>query len=598
MAKPFALSYLEVLLLMKRHMLRQLRRVGLSIAAIAGMDVGVANAQILYSENFDGLTLMDSVNERLGFPILEGTAAAPPANSAVVPHAFTHTGPVGWDVDNTLAQYDGVIKSGYTPAPVVGWPTHVGVPGAGLADYGIDEWEGWSFANRDFWASVDVQQRDEFTKASGVVAVVDPDEYFDLGGGESDPVNGGYYNSGLKSPNVVVSPGEFYDLTFDSSWRAESFDDDFGPDAALNATNNQSAEVLAIFDNGATYVIQGWDSAGPTDPATGPVFKGDATNETVQGTFVAPAGASSVRFQFNMANAANDWWWAIDNLNMNHHTLDDMGNEVVTSEWTEGFESAPLGDSVNQFKSTLPSHVTAKESALTTESRPMSFTNDPSSIGWSIDNSGMPSGGIHRDDLGVYEWEGWSFATREFWNFADLQDREKFTKCVGNCAIADSDEFTDLGPSSTNRPMNTLLSSPEIPISAAAAGKLRLSFDSSWRAEDAQEAVVEVSYDGGPWEKILDWQSNEFLDPEETILNPNFHDDQPNESIFLALANPAGAATAKTRFSYLNGNNNWWWALDNVQVSAVPEPATGVLALLSAAGIFFVTGTRRGREEN
>jgi hypothetical protein len=29
---------------------------------------------------------------------------------------------------------------------------------------------------------------------------------------------------------------------------------------------------------------------------------------------VNPAGATSAQFQFEMADAGNDWWWAVDNL--------------------------------------------------------------------------------------------------------------------------------------------------------------------------------------------------------------------------------------------------------------------------------------------
>ena len=42
---------------------------------------------------------------------------------------------------------------------------------------GVDEWEGWSFADKDFWSSVDDQRRTEFARACGTVAVADSDEY-------------------------------------------------------------------------------------------------------------------------------------------------------------------------------------------------------------------------------------------------------------------------------------------------------------------------------------------------------------------------------------------------------------------------------------
>ncbi|MGE3641353.1 MAG: PEP-CTERM sorting domain-containing protein, partial [Pirellulales bacterium] len=345
----------------------------------------------------------------------------------------------------------------------------------------------------------------------------------------------------------------------------------------------QAVEVLAVYNDpaGTTQQRLVWNS----DPAS-PTFKNDAQNETLSFNFGVPAGATSVSFKFNYVNAANDWWWAVDNLEVTN--LSAGGASV----WAENFDGVALQDSVNERRSTVPSKLTAVESAPNSSSRPDSFTNVPPTD-WAIDNSGLPAGTVGRDDKGVYEWEGWNFATLDFWKFADTQGREQFTKCTGNCAIADSDEWTDLG--GPGGPMDTLLTSPTLDITGVDAGKLRVAFDSSWRQEDDQVAQVEVSYDGGAWEKILRYESHQTVDDGMggTMPNPNFHPDATNESVLLALANPGGAHTAQLRFSYLGGNNNWWWAVDNVKVSAVPEPSTCGLMLLAAASVAAAGRTRR-----
>src|SRR5262245_19073252 len=87
---------------------------GLMVACAAG----TAYSQLLFSENFDSLPLMDSVNERLGFPHVTRVATDP--NSASIPNAFTKTGPAGWSIDNTLGTFNG--------GPTVG---NSGVAGAG-----------------------------------------------------------------------------------------------------------------------------------------------------------------------------------------------------------------------------------------------------------------------------------------------------------------------------------------------------------------------------------------------------------------------------------------------------------------------------------
>ncbi|MCX5691615.1 MAG: alkaline phosphatase family protein, partial [Planctomycetota bacterium] len=58
--------------------------------------------------------------------------------------------------------------------------------------------------------------------------------------------------------------------------------------------------------------------------------------------------------------------------------------------------------------------------------------------GWSIDRTGVPSGG-------VTEWRGWNIASRSWWSdAAGNQNRSLFTKGIGAVAVADPDEWSDL----------------------------------------------------------------------------------------------------------------------------------------------------------
>lgn len=563
---------------------------------------GQANAQltsVLFSEDFESLagSLGDSVNERQGFPIV--TRVATDADSAPIPDAFSATGPSGWVVNNGLSSYQG--------SPTLG---NAGVPGQGVADYGVDEWQGWNFANKDFWSeAAGDQDRSLFTNASGTIAVVDPDEYFDLGpadgssGGPSNPVNGGFYNSGLTTPSISTPTGSIYTLSFDSSWRPESLDDghpnndgtlvdgdnnpipdsDNNPATSFVDLNNQAVEVVAVFDNGVRQTRTAWDSIGPATPGD-PIpasFKDDTPNERIDLNFGVPAGATSVKFEFNIANAGNDWWWAIDNLEVKNLS---QGNSVV---WSEDFESVALGDSVNERRSLIADKVTAANDDAETFVRPNSFTKD-APAGWNVDNSATPADTLGDNNVGVFEWEGWSFATEDFWTFADGSGRGDFDNASGVFAIADGDEWDDLGDPTDLGELNTLLETPLLDVSGLADGeRLGIKFDSSWRAEDDQTAVLTVSLDGGSPTEILRWESPETLDPSGTpgdpsddVPNPFFHDDDTNESVFVEI-DPAGASTAQFAFRYI-GTNDWWWAVDNVQVGAVPEPSTGILLVFGA----------------
>jgi hypothetical protein len=128
--------------------------------------------------------------------------------------------------------------------------------------------------------------------------------------------------------------------------------------------------------------------------------------------------------------------------------------------------------------------------------------------------------------------------------------------------------------------MSTALESPMINIAGVGAGTLMLDFDSCWRPEGtAQSAEITVDYGSGPV-VVLRWDS----DP----ASPNQHGIDAggafnlNESVSIPLNNPAGANSAVLTFKYLNGSNNWFWAVDNIVVRGIiPEPGSVVLALLA-----------------
>jgi hypothetical protein len=565
--------------LMKRHLASLVFATSVAFA-------NLANGQLLFQENFDGLTLGPSVNERVGQANV--TRVATDAGSSPRPNAFTKTGPAGWTIDNNFDNFGTVdlTNSGGTdvfsndPVPVLLYRIpqpgfvvgNIGVANQGSAADGVDEWEGWSFANKNFWASVDDQQRSSFTNAIGTIAVADADEYDDLGAGLGDR----YYNTGLTTASINVAPygGQSVTLSFDSSWRAEGLDDthaDLGrPD------NNQSAIVWASFDGGAPVFVDGslWDSNGgnsnPGDniqdyPAS-LVYKPDNVNERVSYNINIPAGAQNVKFTFGYFNAANDWWWALDNLALNQN--------ADPAFWTEDFESVTLGSSVNERVQI--GKVTAANNDPATTPRADSFTHTPPA-GWSIDNSGIPAAAIGDNNIGVFEWEGWSFATKEFSVFSAQGALGNFTKSSGAFAVADSDEFDDFGGGSgITRPYNTILETPSIDVTGAAPGSLRLAFDSAWQDEGDQKAVITVDYGSGESE-VLRWES---------VAGAFFHDDNLNESVLVDLNNPAGATSLKVRFKYLDAGNNWFWAIDNVQIGVgIPEPASLVMGLLAACAV-------------
>ncbi len=191
--------------------------------------------------------------------------------------------------------------------------------------------------------------------------------------------------------------------------------------------------------------------------------------------------------------------------------------------------------------------------------------------GWSVDESGIPGLGLDATD-GVTEWAGWAFTDKAWWiEAAEDQDRSLFELGSGIVAVADPDEWDDAErlpiPISAD-PYDTWLTTPAIDISGIEAGTLELKFDSSWRPEFDdnyhQTANITASFDGGDPVEVLRWESDEASD--------YYHPYATNETVIVALAAPADAKKLVLTFGLFDAGNDWWWAIDNIEVRAViPE---------------------------
>ena len=194
--------------------------------------------------------------------------------------------------------------------------------------------------------------------------------------------------------------------------------------------------------------------------------------------------------------------------------------------------------------------------------------------GWGVTNDGaMPTNG-------VTEWMGWTFPLATWWaEAAGDQERTQFTDPgkggfgIGVVAVADPDEYDDLNSALDGGPFDSTLWSPAIDVSATEADSAMLTFDSSWRPEDTQAAMITVSYDGGDAMEVLRFDADGgnaiVVRPLEgtsvTVPDP----EQVNESITVGLGNPAGASSAVIGFRMYDATNDWWWAIDNVRVTGI-----------------------------
>ena len=198
----------------------------------------------------------------------------------------------------------------------------------------------------------------------------------------------------------------------------------------------------------------------------------------------------------------------------------------------------------------------------------LGWTHTPPA-GWSIDNSNM--GPVP----GMTEWQGWSFATMDFWDgVAPGQERANFTLSSNVFAIADPDEWDDKNNASSSGSFNSVLISPGITVGAGLATYLY--FDSHYRQWDTQTAQVRVSFDGGADQVLLHYDGNPASD--------NGGQDVQNEEIVLAIPAPATTSTMVIRWHLSDAGNDWYWAIDNVRVTDVgpPPPPPPPVPFLSA----------------
>ncbi len=412
--------------------------------------------------------------------------------------------PLGPAVDENPANGDGTDWTRETPE---GWTRFDDVPGFDDPEQGREEWKGWSFSDIGFWQNADGQRRAEFTFGQGTIAVADPDEWDDTG---HDP---GTYNTDITTPPIDISARQSNEiiLTFDSSWRPE---------------DTQSARAQVSWDGGDREDIFVWLS-----DSSSPQYKNDdSTNEALFFVLTPPVDAQTVQFTWGMFDATNDWWWAIDNVAVAADT-GAVQIPTVSLPVMEDFESVELGPFVNE-----------------SGGDGSDWTSTPPS-NWTVIND-LPSGGY-------IEWAGWSFADKDAWAQVDDQQRSSFTAASGNVAVADPDEWDDGGPGAGT--FNTFLRTPYISLDGVSANAVTLSFDSSWRPEDDQKVRIEVSFDDGAPVELLRWTSNS--------ADATFHPDAVSESITLNVGNPAGANKMMISFIMFDAGNDWWWAIDNINIT-------------------------------
>nr|WP_285556338.1 NEW3 domain-containing protein [Streptomyces hygroscopicus] len=185
---------------------------------------------------------------------------------------------------------------GWTRTTPEGWT----VTNAPTMPQGTRELQGWTFLSKQFWFPAG-QDRPGFGRSLGIVAVADADDWDDTG----NPASRGRFDSTLTTPAVAIPPGtSTLHLGFDSHYRQES---------------PQEAEVTVEFDSGEVTRVLHYSSAASGNTNNGQ----DQQNQLVDLSFPVPSGAASVKVNFRLYNAGNNWFWAIDNVRLGTGPVND-----------------------------------------------------------------------------------------------------------------------------------------------------------------------------------------------------------------------------------------------------------------------------------
>ncbi|MEV4058749.1 phosphocholine-specific phospholipase C [Nonomuraea dietziae] len=178
---------------------------------------------------------------------------------------------------------------GWTAAAPEGWS----VVNAPTMPQGTRDLQGWTFMTKRMWATGG-QERADFSRGLGVLAVADPDDWDDKG----SPSSKGRFDSTLVSPPVPIPSGATtLHLGFESHYRQES---------------PQQASVTAVFSTGEERRLLLYGSAASGTDNAG----ADAKNRLVTKEIAVPSGATSVTLRFRVFDAGNNWYWAIDNVRL------------------------------------------------------------------------------------------------------------------------------------------------------------------------------------------------------------------------------------------------------------------------------------------
>lgn len=202
--------------------------------------------------------------------------------------------------------------------------------------------------------------------------------------------------------------------------------------------------------------------------------------------------------------------------------------------------------------------------------------------GWALDNGSTPPPGSTTGSNIYYGWRGLNI---DSWIAQQSNEaRDLFTLAgptSGNKILvidADAyDDFTNIDPNL----LDSYVSTGAVAIPAGALpGSLNFSFASDYRQKLSEAGKIEVSYDSGSTWSTLDTLTTNRRNVRESFTLP-----------------PGADTLAQFKFSYENAGDSWYWAIDDLRLSATydlgapltlahTQPANGLVSVNLTTGAF------------
>ncbi|AKK03687.1 putative DUF4073 family protein/Calcineurin-like phosphoesterase [Corynebacterium epidermidicanis] len=233
-----------------------------------------------------------------------------------------------------------------------------------------------------------------------------------------------------------------------------------------------------------------------------------------------------------------------------------LGSSEFGSSLLSSGSSTRSGSSGNAGPSTPALPATGAQAYATNTTRPVlwqeSFDGVDTSLGFSKQ---APAGfAVDTNEIksGEERWKGWTWTNTRDWTFAVGTDqRHYFTRGHGSYAVAESQHHRIAAP----EVMNTSLRTPDLALAPGVA----FEFDSHYRQGSPENSgQVTAHYDTG-----------------ETQVIRTFNEDTWSSHEVLPLQPPAGAKNVYFTFDYLNAQDDWFWAVDNLALTQPLGPVVG-----------------------